>query len=237
MTMQLTDEQVETYRHDGVLPLGEVLDTEVVEVAREHLDQLREDEHIDNPSEASGKDTFRRLEVSRVDPWFMSLVTRDSIVGPATSILGPNVQYFQDNVFWKPANTGAPSPWHQDQTWWKANPPNMATIWIALDDTDDDNGAVQYIPGSHHHFIDPPKAEDGGDGVVLDPDKIDRSGAVSFNLPAGHAVMHHCLTVHGAPPNDSNRPRRGYSVHLQQAGLLGQSAEHSPLLAGEMPAE
>ena len=112
MTMQLSDEQVETYRRDGVLPLGEVLDTEAVEAAREHLDQLRENEYIDNPSEGSGKDTFRRLEVSRVDPWFMSLVTRDS-----------------------------------------------------------------------------------------------------------------------------NRPRRGYSVHLQQAGLLGQSAEHSPLLAGEMPAE
>jgi len=58
MTMQLSDEQVETYRCDGVLPLGEVLDTEAVEAAREHLDQLRENEYIDNPSEGSGQGYF-----------------------------------------------------------------------------------------------------------------------------------------------------------------------------------
>lgn len=237
--MTLTHEQVRTYFRDGVLPLGRVLDMATVEAAREHLEALRQRNLMDNPSQDPARRSFRLLMVSSHDAWFNQIVTAPAVLDAAESVLGPNVQYFQDNVFYKPARDGALTAWHQDNLWWHADPPNMLTIWIALDDVDASNGAVQYIPGSHAALIP-------GTQVVNDPkhgtynmlaaEQVDAGKAVSFVLPAGHAVMHHCLTIHGAPPNNGDRPRRGYTVHLQPAGLLKQRVEDAPLLRGVMPA-
>ena len=111
----------------------------------------------------------------------------------------------------------------------------MLTIWIALDDVDVANGAVHYVPGSHSHLIDPTMVINDTNGMtykLLAPEQVDKLQAVSFDVPAGHAVMHHCLTVHGAPPNKSDRPRRGYTVHLAQAGVMPLDEAQHPMLRG-----
>lgn len=238
--MRLSDTQIKAYARDGVLPLGRVLDEATVAEARDRLEALRARDLMDNPSTDPGRRSFRLLNVSSFDPWFFNyLVSAPAVLDAAESVLGPNVQYFQDNVFYKPARDGAETAWHQDNLWWHAQPPEMLTIWIALDDVDAGNGAVRYIAGSHAALIPGKLAINDpkhGPYNMLAPEQVDDGRAVSFVLPAGHAVMHHCLTVHGAPPNNSDRPRRGYTVHLQRAGLLKQSVKDAPLLRGAMPA-
>ncbi|MDA0989587.1 MAG: phytanoyl-CoA dioxygenase family protein [Verrucomicrobia bacterium] len=235
--MKLSSDQIETYHRDGVLPLGQVLDKATVATACERLEALRRRDLMDNPSQDPARASFRLLNVSSHDDWFMTIVRNANVLDAAESILGPNIQYFQDNIFYKPARHGAPTQWHQDNIWWHADPPNVLTIWIALDDVDANNGAVRYIPGSHHHLVEAelevhdPKA---GTYNMLAPSQVDESSAVQFVVPAGHAVMHHCMTIHGAPPNDSNRTRRGFTVHLQQAGLLNTDPEKTPILRGSM---
>ncbi|MCE9616086.1 MAG: phytanoyl-CoA dioxygenase family protein [Lentisphaerae bacterium] len=236
--MHLTRAQCEAYRRDGVLPLGRVIDETTVAVAREHLEALRQRNLMDNPSRDPERRSFRLLLVSSHDAWFKQIVSAPAVLDAAESVLGPNVQYFQDNVFYKPARDGAETAWHQDNLWWHANPPHMLTIWVALDDVDASNGGVQYIPGSHTVLIPGTQAVNDpkhGTYHMLAPEQVEVRRAVSFVVPAGHAVMHHCLTIHGAPPNNADRPRRGYTIHLQQAGLLKQDPKDAPLLRGRMP--
>ena len=105
---------------------------------------------------------------------------------------------------------------------------------------DASNGAVHYIRGSHSHLIEPKLPVSDVNGMkynVLAPDQVDQSQAVSFKVPAGHAVMHHCLTIHGAPPNNSERPRRGYTVHLAQPGVKPLDVAQHPILRGNLPVE
>ena len=236
--MKLTSDQIEIYRRDGVVPIGKVLDESIVTEAKEHIEVLRQRNLLDNPAKGTDKKSFRLLMVSSFDDWFKSIVNNDNILDAAESVLGPDVQYYQDNIFWKPPAHGAPTTWHQDNVWWDAHPPNMATIWIALDDADASNGGIHYIPGSHTHLlvgekeINDPKA---GRYFLLTDEQVDASRAVSFTLPAGHAVMHHCQTIHGAPPNRSDRSRCGFTVHLQEAGLQGQTVDECPILRGKMP--
>jgi phytanoyl-CoA hydroxylase len=237
--MKLSDMQIEDFHRDGVLPLGRVLDEATVASACEHMEALQKRDLMDNPSTEPNRSSIRLLNVSSFDDWFMNIVTNENVLDAAESVLGPNVQYFQDNTFQKPAKEGSSTSWHQDNVWWHAAPPNMVTIWIALDDADASNGGVRYIPGSNTGLIDPElEVNDPKHGTykLLAPEQVNDSNAVSFTLPAGHAVMHHCLTIHGAPPNDSDRPRRGYTVHLQQAGLLNSDAEKCPVLRGKLPA-
>jgi ectoine hydroxylase-related dioxygenase (phytanoyl-CoA dioxygenase family) len=236
--MKFTSDQIDVYRRNGVVPIGNVLDEATVAEAKEHIEALRQRDLLDNPAESLGKKAFRLIMVSSFDEWFKSIVNNDNLLDAAESVLGPNVQYYQDNIFWKPPKQGAPSTWHQDNIWWAADPPNMATIWIALDDADASNGGVHYIPGSQTNLLegeldlDDPKAYSH---KLLSDDQVDASRAISFTVPAGHAVMHHCQTIHGAPPNRSDRSRCGYTVHLQEAGLRGQDVTQCPILRGKMP--
>jgi phytanoyl-CoA hydroxylase len=237
--MRLTAEQIETYRRDGVLPVGRVLSDEQVREARERVERMIERELVDRPNSTPGKHTIRRLNMSQTDPWFGTLVRLPGILDIAESVLGPDIQFYQDNLFYKPAGVGDETQWHQDNIWWHADPPSMLTIWIALDDVDDNNGAVRYIRGSQSRLIEhtlPVRDPQGFSYNMLDPGRLELGRAVSFVVPAGHGVMHHCLTAHGAPFNQSNRPRRGYTVTLQQAGLTSADQEKFPVLRGRMPA-
>jgi ectoine hydroxylase-related dioxygenase (phytanoyl-CoA dioxygenase family) len=221
--MSLSPQQVETFRRDGVLPLGRVLEMPVVEEARAHLEALRTKNKMDDATAGSGTKFYRLLNTSSTDPWFDCIVKHPNVLDAAEAILGPNIQYYQDNVFYKPAKDGSATAWHQDNIWWNSSPPDMLTVWIALDDTDHTNGAVQYIAGSHSHLIDPELPVNDPNGMkykVLAPEQVDQSKAIEFVVPAGHAVMHHCLTIHGGPPNNSDRVRRGYTVHLGRTGVF-----------------
>jgi ectoine hydroxylase-related dioxygenase (phytanoyl-CoA dioxygenase family) len=40
--------------------------------------------------------------------------------------------------------------WHQDLAYWPVTPdPRTASFWLALDDTDLDNGCLSFVAGSH----------------------------------------------------------------------------------------
>ena len=50
----------------------------------------------------------------------------------------------QDSITGTKTRTG----WHTDQPYWPIIGP-VITTWIALDYVDDENGALEFIPGSH----------------------------------------------------------------------------------------
>lgn len=237
--MHLTPEQRDAFARDGVLSVGRVLDDAQVAEARDRLERLIAADKMDKPQSDAGGYTFRRLNVSSFDPWFGSLVRTPAVLDPAESVLGPDLQYYQDNIFYKPAGVGADTPFHQDNIWWRGDPPAMLTLWIALDPADAGNGGVEYVRGSHAALIDHtlPVQDPGGFSYnVIDPQRVDRGRVATFTLAPGEAVMHHCLTIHGAPANASPRPRRGYTVHLMRAGLFpGYDHARHPLLRGKMP--
>ena len=38
--------------------------------------------------------------------------------------------------------------WHQDLKYWYVSPLEGATVWIAIDDTDGENGGMIFLPGT-----------------------------------------------------------------------------------------
>jgi ectoine hydroxylase-related dioxygenase (phytanoyl-CoA dioxygenase family) len=40
-------------------------------------------------------------------------------------------------------------PWHQDASFWKLSPARTVTVWLAIDDADEENAAMRFIPGTH----------------------------------------------------------------------------------------
>lgn len=56
----------------------------------------------------------------------------------------PEVQYFN-----KVPGRSLHTPAHQDNFYFKLDPPSCLTIWMALDHIDPGNGLLRYCPGSH----------------------------------------------------------------------------------------
>ena len=68
-------------------------------------------------------------------------------------------------TFNKPARVGSAVPWHQDNAYFCRTPPDMLTIWIAIDAVTPDNGPVHYIKGSHVNML--PARPSGVTGISM----------------------------------------------------------------------
>jgi hypothetical protein len=68
----------------------------------------------------------------------------------AAQLIGTSaVRLLEDNALWKARRFGSELKWHQDFPYWPLAQPNAVTALIALDDTDEENGAMSVAVGSH----------------------------------------------------------------------------------------
>jgi ectoine hydroxylase-related dioxygenase (phytanoyl-CoA dioxygenase family) len=119
----------------------------------------------------------------------------------------------------KPAGVGLPALWHQDGAPWAERLAGAAalTLWLALDDTDADNGGLRVVPGSHD--LDPQPLRPAGSslfGVAMDFDLVDVGRAVELTVDAGGLVALHPALVHGSGPNRSLRPRTALALRYHR---------------------
>ena len=73
--------------------------------------------------------------------------TRDKV----EDLLGPNFFCWGSHFFCKLANESDHGfvPFHQDATYWPFDHNRTVTVWLAIDDADEENSAMNFIKGSH----------------------------------------------------------------------------------------
>jgi hypothetical protein len=131
----------------------------------------------------------------------------------------------------KPPRTGHETPWHQDEAYWDPRRRFHAVgAWMPLDDCDQTNGCMRFVPGSHHAEVLPHRHISGDPSVHgLEFDvEVDVDGAVAVPLLAGGATFHHPRTYHATGPNRSDRLRRAYANELQTHPVVADAPAHRP---------
>ncbi len=163
-------------------------------------------------------------------------IRRPEIVDRLTSVLGPNVLCWRTEFFPKyPGDEG--TDWHQADTFanasgtpqilWPKGAEHFGgtiTIWTAFTEANEDNGCLQFIPGTHQSMnydetkkmhYDPnlinkqekdgvPRGFFGYDYRKLqkDPDwKPDESKAISMIMLPGQAIMFWSTLMHASLPH------------------------------------
>ena len=134
------------------------------------------------------------------------------------NVVGKNIQYFN-----KPPKIGKGTPAHQDGYYFMLEPNEAVTMWMALENVDEENGCVRYVKGSHKKGM-----RSHGRTNVLGfsqgmtdfgtPD--DLKNEVFFPTKAGDLLVHHSLTIHRADANSSeDRTRRamGFIYYAEKA--------------------
>ncbi|CAF1453344.1 unnamed protein product [Didymodactylos carnosus] len=106
--------------------------------------------------------------------------------------------------------------WHQDGSYWPLRPMNVLTMWLAIDDSDTENGCLRVIRGSHTNELAQLKDDVSvvnvlGSYTHRDED-IDQSKIVDVVLKPGDISIHHPNIIHGSEANTSNRRRCGLTI-------------------------
>ncbi len=135
---------------------------------------------------------------------------------PIEDLYGADLLCWTSNFFIKEANTPAYVSWHQDSTYWGLSSPDVVTAWVALTQSNESNGAMEVIPGTH--LMDQVPHRDTfndnnllsrGQEVAVD---VDAAKAVRLDLKPGEMSLHHVRIVHGSQPNPSDDRRIGFAI-------------------------
>ncbi len=114
-------------------------------------------------------------------------------------------------TFDKPARVGSGVPPHQDNAYFCQSPPDVLTIWIAMDAVTEANGPVFYLKRSHREGARahrPSGVSGNSMGLAATPSYQD-GDVVRGTLEPGDALIHHCETIHWSAANQTDKPRRG----------------------------
>ena len=140
-----------------------------------------------------------------------------AVVLPALEgLFVPGTQFLASAFQVKPASPGSSLNPHQDsslvdETTWPG-----IYAWIPLVDTDEENGGLQVVPGSHrfgnlHRTLSVPWQFAGLEDVL-------RRHSVPLTVAAGGVVLFDSATVHGSPPNRSGATRVALNNFGRPAG-------------------
>jgi phytanoyl-CoA hydroxylase len=170
-------------------------------------------------------ETLKRLaHVDRHDPWFREFLHAGKSTALAELLLGGPVVGQQLAWFNKMPRDSTQTPPHQDGYYFMIEPQQALTMWLALDQVDETNGCLRYIPGSHRRGMRPHARTQivGFSQGISDYCPADRATEVVVPADPGDLLVHHCLTVHSADANQSpDRTRRSL-------GLIYYSADARP---------
>jgi L-proline 4-hydroxylase len=221
--MWLTDEQVRRFHDDGFLVLPGLFREAEVARLRARLPALYAERRAENWREKESDDVRTAFALHRRDELFGRLVRHPRLIEPAVQLTGGKVYLQQIKINAKAAFTGEVWQWHQDFATHHPEDgvpePTALNLHVFLDDVNEYNGPLMFIPGSHRHGL----LTAGQDTTTtsyplwtMDPRTLARlieaRGIVTATGPAGTALIFGDLMVHGSNSNMSPWPRTIFSA-------------------------
>ncbi len=199
---RLSDEQLASYHERGYVAGVRVLSEAQVDRLCDELHALTDPAHPghalfyeyhSNESVDPSKVLFHALGAWRISPGLHDILWNPAFVVPASQLLGGAVRFWHDQLFCKPAQHGGVVAWHQDYSYWtRTRPMAHLTCWIGLDDATQDNGCLQYIPGSHRWELLPVTGLAGdmhAIETVLSPEQLEAFKPVAIELKRGECAF------------------------------------------------
>jgi ectoine hydroxylase len=163
--MQIAQEKLQQYYDKGFVLLEQIFEEAEIGRLKERLPTLLAE---DNPGKVLEKDgiTVRSVYGSHLtDELFGRLTCDRRMLEPAQKILNSDVYVHQFKINLKAALSGDVWEWHQDYIFWLNEDgvpsPHLATAAVFLDDVNEFNGPMVFIPGSHNLGVINVKANSG----------------------------------------------------------------------------
>ena len=203
----LSDNQIAEYNKNGFV----ILD---YKLAKEELDEIKVYHDLLLNKHPEFRDYCPTLLKYNLD--FLKYAKKPEILDCVKQVIGPNLAIWNQSFFAKPGINGKATPWHQDGEYWPIRPLATCTVWLAVDDSNEENGCLKYIPGSHKRKATRKHSTNNDINYTLnqeiDPSEYDEKDAFNLCLEAGQMALHDVFIIHGSGTNTSPHSRRGMTM-------------------------
>ncbi|BBH18931.1 SnoK protein [Paenibacillus baekrokdamisoli] len=231
---EISEEQIHYYRENGFVQIDQMLNTEEVEELREYLNEVMRSTTGHSTQTAEQGNAYYKVLNQRVNTWrdhggMARFVLSERLADAAKQLTGfEGIRLFHDHALYKMPQDSKPTPWHQDWPYWPMKEQNALSIWIALDDVDEHNGCMMFVPKSQKiknlKSIDLVEPQDIFEEVGASD--IDRNKAAIVRMKEGSCTFHHGLTFHYAHANLTDQPRRALAIIYMEDGTTFSGAGH-----------
>jgi phytanoyl-CoA hydroxylase len=223
----LTEAQAQEFRERGFLYAGRVMSDEQADALRARLEDVMEGRSRAVPEAKrnllAGEErvVIQVVNIWEADDLFYEHLFNPTVCEMVAQAMGADVlRVWHDQVQYKPPKIGGPTRWHQDHPYWPIiQPADLVSAWVALDDATVENGCMWMVPRSHKwgpHKGGTIGTREEDFAPDYDPALVPAGETITpvpVEVPKGHCALHHCLTWHGSPNNDSARGRPAIAVH------------------------
>jgi len=210
--MKLSREQIEQFESDGYLFFPSLFTREEVKVLIDEVPSLYAQRRPENVRE-KGSDAVRtNFAAHMYSRPFAKLARHPRMVEPIMQVFGEEVYMHQFKINGKMAFEGDVWQWHQDYATWKNDdlmPEARAmNVAIFLDDVNEFNGPLMFIPGSHKLGVVEAEHDLSTTSYPLwtinhetIAKLVERGGIVAPKGIAGSMILFHSCLVHASGSN------------------------------------
>ena len=138
----LSDQQIKFYNEKGYVAPIDVLSIQEANDIREEIETI--EKKWPNALEGLG-----RNYIHMISPVFNNVCINNKILDAVESIIGKNILICGTTLFIKNANEKGFVSFHQDAKYIGLEPHNWVTAWIAVTNSNEENGCMRMWPGSH----------------------------------------------------------------------------------------
>ena len=159
----LTQEQVDEFWANGFLKVGKILDDDEIEALRNEYDHVFAEartgkinfrnlaidptDDLETKNKA-GKQMLQIMQMCEISMPFRRLIYHQRILDVIEDLIGPNIQLFHDQALLNLPFRVARSTGTRTMPM-RCTPANLVSAWMTLDDVDEQNGAMQFLPVVH----------------------------------------------------------------------------------------
>jgi len=221
--MKLSREQLATFERDGYLFFPGHFSPAEIKTLTDEVPRLYAMQRPENVREKGSNAVRTNFAAHMYSEPFARLARHPRMVQPIMDLFGEEVYLHQFKINGKAAFEGDVWQWHQDYGTWhrddqmpEARAMNVA---IFLDEVNEFNGPLMFIPGSHKQGVLPAGHDTSTTSYplwTLDKDAIRdlvaKGGIVAPKGPAGSMILFHGCLVHASNGNMS--PWNRVAVYL-----------------------
>lgn len=234
-TIQLSDEQIRFYQENGFIQILNVLTPDEVDFVRESIAEAIDHLSRTKTGKSQGNPFYSKVFHQEVNLWRIhegvKRYTLSRRLGElARQLTGvAKMRLWHDHCLYKMPEQSLASDWHQDWPYWPMYHAGAMSCWMALDDVNETNGCLQFVPKSFKWGIYPAIALGSGKKqleTMLNEEERAKFKPVAMPMPAGSCTFHDGLCFHYANPNRSDKPRRAIATIYQPDGTEFRKKGH-----------
>ena len=230
---KLTTDQRERYERDGFLAVPDVFPAAELQDLDQELDRL-----IAIPGNEAGKNRAGWIyAVAGRSDHAARFAEDDRLLAMLEELVYPGISIHSSKLVTKLPHSDDICHWHQDEAFYTRpdDPHSFAarrmSVWVPLQDTDERNGCLWVVPGSHRWGMEDWTLQQTGT-CQRRVNRLDFANEHAEPLPvrSGTVVLFSAWTWHHSKENATNSIRRAFIVSYQEATVAHGAGDQGKVL-------